>query len=82
LTIRAASGNINTTTQDFVEEPSIRGTTREWFVVTRQREFQFHHGEQPALYKNNDIIAKEVRRGTSKSQLSLVNRLLDKEVNT
>jgi hypothetical protein len=48
--------------------------------VTRQREFQFHHGEQRALSKNNDIIAKEVRR-ENKSQLSLVNRLLDKEVN-
>jgi len=50
--------------------------------VTRQREFQFHHGEQRALSKNNDIIAKEVKRGISRSQLSLVNRLLDKEVNT
>ena len=80
MTIRAASGNINATSQNFVTEPSMCGTTRERCVVTRQREFQFHHGEQRALSKNNDIIAKEVRR-ENKSQLSLVNRLLDKEVN-
>ena len=82
MTIRAASGNINTTTQNFVTEPSMCGTTSEWFVVTRQRQFQFHQSKQRALSKNNDIVVKEVRRGTSKSQLFLVNRLLDKEVNT
>lgn len=82
MTIRAASGNINTTTQNFVTEPSMCGTIREWCAVTRQREFQLHHSKQRALSENNDIIAKEVRRGTSKMQRFLVNRLLDKEVNT